>query len=528
MKLLLAPNGKPSNLTPEQYRLVRTPAFKAWFGDWENSPETASKVIDENGEPLVVLHGSPMGITTEFSMDKGVVKSSGLMEYGMYFTTNRKLARLYQLAKQIEKTDEWKNKLKALEEKQSRVRNNIEYDKLSKEIDLMLYGRIYEVFLNLRKIKTFDGKGMSGIDAYRNLEVDAGYDIKTGREAMNLLRKGYIGWNDFRQKRIVEKVNGIKAENIVELSEDSDKYKYWKDDYIGTTYLVFPNEEGKFNNIKLADGSNTTFDGNNPDIRYADGGSITDLLSSQEVADKLGRELHWWNDDIVYLSGIEYKKVYLRPEYKKVKIKIDIMYKPVLLPYSYSDLEPSIDAETMNVHYNKHYLGYLNNLNDEFKKYDLPILPIQTLIKNIDDFSQNIRNNAGGYYNHSLFWKMLTPINNKSNNLPIGISKNIIDRDFGSFEMFKKLIENTAKKRFGSGWVWWIVMPNGQTRIVETPYQDNPQMYYDCHILLGIDVWEHAYYLKYKADRMKYVNNIFDIINWDYCNKILSLFLYRK
>jgi Fe-Mn family superoxide dismutase len=200
------------------------------------------------------------------------------------------------------------------------------------------------------------------------------------------------------------------------------------------------------------------------------------------------------------------------------------MYKPVLLPYSYSDLEPYIDAETMYIHYNKHYLGYLNNLNDELQKTDLPNLPIQTLIVNIDDFPQTVRDNAGGYYNHSLFWKMLTPKRTIMPNLPSGISKIVIDRDFGSFDNFKKLIEQTAKKRFGSGWVWWIVMPDGKTRIVETPYQDNPQMYYDCDILLGIDVWEHAYYLKYKADRMKYVNNIFEIINWEYCNKILSLF----
>jgi Fe-Mn family superoxide dismutase len=201
-----------------------------------------------------------------------------------------------------------------------------------------------------------------------------------------------------------------------------------------------------------------------------------------------------------------------------------MIYNPILLPYSYSALEPYIDAETMFTHYNKHYLGYLNNLNDEIKKSKLPTLPINKLIANINDFSQDVRNNAGGYYNHSLFWKMLTPA--KVNNLPSGISKNIIDRDFGSFATFKKIIEQTAKKRFGSGWVWWVLMPNGQTRIVETPYQDNPQMYYNCEILLGIDVWEHAYYLKYKADRMQYVNNIFNIINWNYCNKILSLFFF--
>jgi superoxide dismutase, Fe-Mn family len=444
MKLLLAPNGKPSNLTPEQYKLVRTSEFKAWFGDWENSPETASKVV-YNGEPLPVYHG------TNSNSEPFVV-----FYEGSFFTDDYMNADGYASGEMI-----------------------------------------YEVFLNIKKPLTINARG---------------------RKWDNLKNKYGNSTRDIVGQLDMDKYDGVIFNNI------NDN---WFDDEMGDTQNVYFSINPE--QIKLADGTNTTFDSNNPDIRYANGGQIKDLLSSQEVADKLGRELDWWNDDIVYLSGIEYKKVYLRPEYKKVFNKlIDIMYKPVLLPYSYSDLEPSIDAETMNVHYNKHYLGYLNNLNDEFKKYDLPILPIQTLIKNIDDFSQNIRNNAGGYYNHSLFWKMLTPINNKSNNLPIGISKNIIDRDFGSFEMFKKLIENTAKKRFGSGWVWWIVMPNGQTRIVETPYQDNPQMYYDCHILLGIDVWEHAYYLKYQADRMKYVNNIFDIINWDYCNKILSLFLYRK
>jgi len=198
------------------------------------------------------------------------------------------------------------------------------------------------------------------------------------------------------------------------------------------------------------------------------------------------------------------------------------MYKPVKLPYDYSALEPFIDTETMNVHYNKHYLGYLTNLNDEIRKKNYRAIPIIKLITTIDDYSDNIRNNAGGYYNHSLFWKMLKPAKNQNGNLPIGISKRIINRDFGSYESFKKMIENKAKKRFGSGWVWWIIMPDGDTRIIETPYQDNPQMYFDCEILLGIDVWEHAYYLKYQADRMAYVNNIFNLINWNYPNEILN------
>jgi Fe-Mn family superoxide dismutase len=198
------------------------------------------------------------------------------------------------------------------------------------------------------------------------------------------------------------------------------------------------------------------------------------------------------------------------------------MYKAVPLPYDYSALEPYIDSETMNVHYNVHYMTYLNNLNIEFREANHRMIPIQRLIYKIDDYSDNIRNNAGGYYNHSLFWKMLENPNTKNGYLPFGISDEIIDRDFGNFDNFKKRIKEKAKKRFGSGWVWWVLMPDGFTRIVETPYQDNPQMYFDCEILLGIDVWEHAYYLKYQADRMEYVDNIFNVIDWDYPNNILN------
>jgi Fe-Mn family superoxide dismutase len=192
------------------------------------------------------------------------------------------------------------------------------------------------------------------------------------------------------------------------------------------------------------------------------------------------------------------------------------MYKPVKLPYSYSDLEPYIDAETMYVHYNKHYIGYLNKLNELVTTNQ----PIKNLIQDINNYSTEVRNNAGGYYNHSLFWNMLRP-KLSENNIPIAVNLFII-KDFGSFENFKAKIKEKAKKRFGSGWVWWILYPNGKTAIVETPYQDNPLMFTDCKILLGIDVWEHAYYLNYKADREAYVDNIFNIINWDYTNAIIK------
>jgi Fe-Mn family superoxide dismutase len=200
------------------------------------------------------------------------------------------------------------------------------------------------------------------------------------------------------------------------------------------------------------------------------------------------------------------------------------MYKLLPLPYNYSDLEPYIDSKTMNIHYNKHYKTYLKNLNEEFIKKNLAFIPIEELIINIDRYSNNVRNNGGGYYNHSLFWKMLSPNKKGKNNLPNGIAKNLIERDFRGLTNFKKVIAETAKKRFGSGWVWWIIMPNGTTRVVETPYQDNPKMYYNCDIILGIDVWEHAYYLKYNADRLDYVENIFNVLNWDYANKVLNAY----
>lgn len=196
-------------------------------------------------------------------------------------------------------------------------------------------------------------------------------------------------------------------------------------------------------------------------------------------------------------------------------------FEPIDLPYSYFALEPYIDEKTMFIHFNKHYLGYTKNLNEAFKKGNYERKPINFVIENIDMYNNTIRNNAGGYYNHSLFFEMLRP-NDGSDNLPTGIVKQVIERDFGNTFNFKSLFEKSAKKRFGSGWVWWVLMPNGKTKIVSTPYQDNPKMYFDCKILLGIDVWEHAYYLKYNADRLKYVDAIFKVVDWDYPEEILK------
>jgi Fe-Mn family superoxide dismutase len=199
------------------------------------------------------------------------------------------------------------------------------------------------------------------------------------------------------------------------------------------------------------------------------------------------------------------------------------MYLPKKLLYSYSSLEPFIDEETMFIHYNKHYLTYIKNLNEAIAKERVKKMSIEQLIKTIHDYSTTIRNNAGGYYNHSLFWSMLKPPTSIKNE-PYGLVKKVIDKNFNGYENFQKLIIEIAKKRFGSGWVWLIISKKtGKIVITETPYQDNPKMFFNVDIILGIDVWEHAYYLKYNAQRDMYVKNIFSVINWDYCNKVLEM-----
>jgi Fe-Mn family superoxide dismutase len=199
------------------------------------------------------------------------------------------------------------------------------------------------------------------------------------------------------------------------------------------------------------------------------------------------------------------------------------MYLPKKLLYSYSSLEPFIDEETMFIHYNKHYLTYIKNLNEAIAKERVKKMSIEQLIKTIHDYSTTIRNNAGGYYNHSLFWSMLKPPTSIKNE-PYGLIKKVIDKNFNGYENFQKLIIEIAKKRFGSGWVWLIISKKtGKIVITETPYQDNPKMFFNVDIILGIDVWEHAYYLKYNAQRDMYVKNIFSVINWDYCNKVLEM-----
>jgi Fe-Mn family superoxide dismutase len=191
------------------------------------------------------------------------------------------------------------------------------------------------------------------------------------------------------------------------------------------------------------------------------------------------------------------------------------------LPYSYSAVKRFIDSETMNVHYNKHYKGYVDKLNAMLKKrkgdHDL-----EKIIKNISRYPKGVRDNAGGAFNHALFWNMLSPTQQRpSKELIIKIKK-----DFGSYEKFKKSFEDVARQRFGSGWVWLVLTNKGTLKIMSTPNQDNPLMNIiegGGYPILGLDLWEHAYYLKYKNKRDEYIKNFWTVVNWEFVHKMYQL-----
>jgi Fe-Mn family superoxide dismutase len=192
------------------------------------------------------------------------------------------------------------------------------------------------------------------------------------------------------------------------------------------------------------------------------------------------------------------------------------------LPYSYSALRQFIDPETMNIHYNKHYKGYVDKLNNALSKKKYGDLELEQIIKTISRFDKTIRNNAGGAFNHALFWNMLTP---KPKKLQGELYKKII-KQFGTFTEFKKKFETIAKESFGSGWVWLVVTKNNSLKIMTTPNQDNPLMNViegGGFPILGLDLWEHAYYLKYQNKRDEYISNFWKVVNWDFVSKLYSM-----
>lgn len=192
------------------------------------------------------------------------------------------------------------------------------------------------------------------------------------------------------------------------------------------------------------------------------------------------------------------------------------------LPYAFNALEPNIDARTMEIHHGKHHQGYVNNLNKAIEGTDAAKMNLEEILAGISKFSTAIRNNGGGHYNHSLFWSVMAP---NGGGDATGKVAEAINASFGSFDEFKSKFSTAAGTRFGSGWAWLIKNSAGKLEICSTPNQDNPLMdiaEVKGTPILGLDVWEHAYYLHYQNKRPDYIANFWNVINWDEVNKRFS------
>lgn len=196
------------------------------------------------------------------------------------------------------------------------------------------------------------------------------------------------------------------------------------------------------------------------------------------------------------------------------------------LPYALNALEPHIDAKTMEIHHGKHHQAYVTNLNNAIAGTDAEKLSIEEICKNISKYPAAVRNNGGGHYNHSLFWEIMAPNGGGTPGNEVGKA---IESDLGGFEKFKTDFSQAGTTRFGSGWAWLCVKPDGKLAVCSTPNQDNPLMdvVSDCKgtPILGMDVWEHAYYLNYQNRRPDYITAFFNVINW---NKVNELYLKAK
>lgn len=185
------------------------------------------------------------------------------------------------------------------------------------------------------------------------------------------------------------------------------------------------------------------------------------------------------------------------------------------LPYAYDSLDPHIDAMTMEIHYTRHHKAYFDNLQAAVNGNEMAEMSFGDLLKNISKYPAAVRNNGGGHYNHSLFWSIMSP---NGGGKPQGELSEAINKSFGSFEAMQEKFNTAAKTRFGSGWAWLCVMNDKSLEICSTPNQDNPLMdVSDCKgtPILGLDVWEHAYYLKYQNKRPDYVSAFWNVINWE-------------
>jgi Fe-Mn family superoxide dismutase len=217
-------------------------------------------------------------------------------------------------------------------------------------------------------------------------------------------------------------------------------------------------------------------------------------------------------------AGIAVASMPIIHTFGEFKLSQEVNFVQQPLPYAYNALEPFIDAMTMEIHHTKHAAGYTKNLNDACvaEKVDMQNKSIYELLYNISKYSTKMRNNAGGHFNHELFWQTMQPA---PSTILTGQFLKDIEKSFGSFTDFQKAFSEAAKNRFGSGWAWLIQKDSGGLAICTTPNQDNPLMdiaEVKGYPLLGLDVWEHAYYLKYQNKRADYISNWWNLVNWKF------------
>jgi Fe-Mn family superoxide dismutase len=234
-----------------------------------------------------------------------------------------------------------------------------------------------------------------------------------------------------------------------------------------------------------------------------------DLEEKMYESKTIENRVNLLNEQIL-LTQKETIKESLISEMKKIGIE--------KLPYSYSSVKKFIDSKTMDIHYNKHYKGYVDKLNKALsdKKGDMEL---EEIVRTISKFDNTVRNNAGGAFNHALFWKMLSP----KKQTPKGEVYKQIKKDFGNIKKMKDEFNQAAKDRFGSGWAWLYLDSKGKLKIMSLPNQDNPLMNVvkkGGFPLLGLDVWEHAYYLKYQNKRDEYINNFWNVVNWEFVEEL--------
>ena len=266
--------------------------------------------------------------------------------------------------------------------------------------------------------------------------------------------------------------------------------------------------------------------GENEDEANAEAGRIIKVFEKEypekenvmyEGLTKLESKLRLLNEQILKKEKENIHENFLL-EMKKIGIE--------KLPYSYSSIKRFVDPETMNVHYNKHYKGYVKKLNDALSKKNYGDLELEDIIKTIGKFDDTIRNNAGGAFNHALFWKMLSPKKQK----PQKETLELINKQFSNIKKMKDEFNEVAKERFGSGWVWLVLNKQNKLTIMSTPNQDNPLMNIvknGGYPILGLDLWEHAYYLRYRNKRDQYVKKFWDSVNWEFVNELLLLRLKK-